>query len=191
MNDKTNGSKPMGYGHDAKGAAGGVNKGKGKPGVSDAAQEHRNGHAGHDRQVEERPDGRPDHLGVVDVDAGVADQDRVGSGRIRAADDRAGIARVTDVGEDHQEPRVTVQDRIEIDIDGPADRDDPLRDLRVTHGSENLVAHLAGGQTSRPRCFEHRSMPVGPRLDVEVLDHVRPVRDDLAHSLRTLREEET
>src|ERR1043165_7161982 len=37
MNDKTNGSKPMGYGHDAKGAAGGFNKGEGKPGVAHTA----------------------------------------------------------------------------------------------------------------------------------------------------------
>ena len=34
MNDKTNGSKPVGYGHDAKGAAGGPTKGDGKPGVA-------------------------------------------------------------------------------------------------------------------------------------------------------------
>ena len=63
------------------------------------------GHPDDDGEVEERPGRRPDHLGVVDVDAGVGEDDRVGTGGVGAADDRPRVTEVTDVGEDDDEER--------------------------------------------------------------------------------------
>ena len=163
-----------------------------KTGATDAIQQVRDGHTCHDRQVEQRPNGRSNHLGVVDVDAGVAEQDGVGSSRIGAADDGPGIAGVADVGQDHQEPRSQLKHHVEGDIDGPTDCDDPLRDQGVAHGAENVGADLTDAQASRLRHLQHDVMPASRlNVDVQILDRIRTVRDDLANGLWTFGKEQS
>jgi hypothetical protein len=83
-----------------------------------------------------------------------------------------------------------VQHLVKRDVNGPTDRHDPLRRQCVTHGSKDLVAHLNQGQASRLGRFEDGGMPGARlRLEVQVPDCVRPVRDNLANSLWALREE--
>ena len=56
-----------------------------------------------DRQVEEAADRGPHRLGVVRVDRVAGEHDRVGSGRVGAADHGARVAGVADVGADREE----------------------------------------------------------------------------------------
>ena len=95
------------------------------------------------------------------------------------------------VGQDHQESRAQLKHHVEVDIDGPTDCDDPLRDQRVAHGGEDFGADLADAQASRLRGFQHDRMPASRlRVDVEILDRIRAVRDDLANGLWTFSKEQ-
>ena len=55
-------------------------------------------------------------------------QDGVGSGGVGGADDRAGVARVADVGEDADEPRAGGEHRVEV---GDGDRQTASRPCGV------------------------------------------------------------
>ena len=160
--------------------------------AADPVQQLSNRHSNHDQQVEQRPSRRPNYLGVVDVDTGVADQDGVGPRRIGAADDGAEVAGVANVGQDHQQSGAQPEHHVKIDVNGPTDSQQPLGDQRVAHGREDLVAHLARAQASGQGRLEDGRMPTSRLgVEVEILDHIRAVRDHLAHRLGALGEEET
>ena len=58
---------------------------------------------GHDGKVEQRSGRRAHALGVEGIDAVGGEQHGVGAGRVRAAKHRAGVPRVTDLGEHRQQ----------------------------------------------------------------------------------------
>ena len=74
------------------------------PGVPQPCDGLLDGDADGDRQMEERADGGPYGLGVVEVDGGVGEDDRVGARGVGAAQHRAGVAGVADVREHGDQP---------------------------------------------------------------------------------------
>ena len=162
-----------------------------QPGRADVVQQRRDGDAGHDRQVEQGAGGGPHDLGVVDVDAGVADQDGVGAGGVGAADHGAGVAGVAHVGQHHQQARRGVEDGVERDVQRPADRQQPLRGGRVAHRGQHLGGDLVDVQPRGDRGAEDVGVTGhGVRDVVEVTDQLGAVPHHLAHGLRPLGEEQ-
>ncbi len=152
------------------------------------------GGADADRQVPQRADRRAHHLAVVDIDAGVADDDRVGAGRVGAADDRAGVAGVAHVGQhaDERVGRQVAHRDAQGDVEHAAYGSDPLRGLRVAHGREHLGAHLVHPQLGRAGSVDDGRMPLGGLgRDVDVAHELGTEGHGLAHGLGPLGEELT
>ena len=102
-------------------------------GVAQPATASLDGHADGDGQVEQRTDRGADRLGVVEVDGGVGEHDRVGAGGVGAAQHGAGVARVAYVGEDGDElgraARISSKGGQEAADADEALRGDGLRDV--------------------------------------------------------------
>ena len=152
----------------------------------------RHGHTRDDRQVEQRAGRRADDLGGVRVDAAVADDDGVGPGGVRGADHRAGVAGVTDVREDADDPRPRGEDLVEVGRRDAADGQQALRGLRVGHRRENVGGDVVDRPTGVGRGGDDVGIPVCRLVrDVEVTDEVGPPAHGLADGLRALGEEQS
>lgn len=112
------------------------------PGVPQPLHGLLDGYADGDRQMEERTDRGAHGLGVVQVDGGVGQDDRVGAGGVRAAQYGAGVAGVADVREHGDQLGPRLEDLLERRVQEPADPDEPLRGDGLRDLGEHLVVRV-------------------------------------------------
>ena len=141
-------------------------------------------------QVEGAADAGAQRLGVVEVDRAAGQDDRVGTGGVGTAHDGAGVAGVTDVGADGDQPRVLGDGPVELDVDEAAHGHDAGRTDRVAERGQRAVvdqgAAYAGGQVGHEpeRVRAHQDLLDAPR-DEGPLDGLRAVSEE-EPPLRTL-----
>ena len=167
----------------------------GQPGHAQGVDRLGQRDAGHHRQVEQAAGARADALGVVDVDAGVGQDDGLGARGVGGPQHRPGVAGIADPGQDGDQPRPSRQGRCRRDVDQPADGEQALRGDRLRHRCQHLVGDRARHQARAPGGVEDLRVPVGGvRRGVELADDAAGVLavcgDRLADRLRPLGDEQ-
>ncbi len=144
-----------------------------------------------DRQVEQRPGRGAHHLRVVQVDGAPGEHDRVGAGGVGGADDRAEVAGIPHLLADRDQPGVRREDVAHRRRGLPGNGHHALRGDGVGHRGEHelgdvLDAHVGRGR----RGAQIRVLVPGGRRREQLDDRVGPVRERLAHRLRSLQQEQ-
>ena len=148
------------------------------------------------RNVEQRPRGRANDLGVVQVDTAPSENHGVGTSRISNADDRAQVARVAHLFEDgdqlRRSPVATLAEELfERGRELAAHRNETLRRDRIGHRVDDLF----GGELDIHTRVDGRSGDVAVAFErrgrSEQLDNqLGSISQRLSNGLRALQQEE-
>ena len=143
---------------------------------------------GDHRQVEDRADRGPDHLGIGHLDRVGGEHHRIGTEGVGAADHGSGVAGVANLGADHDQLRLRGQ-LVQGALAGLADRDDSLWVLGFgdpsQFGGGDLVRPDAGAAGGGEQRFD--PLVVG---DVEQLTDPAGFAQRLPDRLRPLGQEQ-